>query len=175
MLLPIAGVIVLAVLALLAYAASRPDSFRVERSTRIDAPPQKILPLIDDFHAWSSWSPYEKLDPAMKRTFSGPPRGVGSIYEWDGNSKAGAGRMEIKSADASRVAIQLAFTRPFRANNLAEFTLVPDGSATRVTWGMTGSSTFVTKLFGVFMNMDNLIGRDFVTGLANLKAASERP
>jgi hypothetical protein len=173
-LLPILVVFALAVVALLAYVASRPDSFRVQRSTRISAAPQQIAPLVDDFRAWSAWSPYEKLDPAMKRTFSGPARGVGAVYEWDGNSKAGAGRMEITTADDSRVSTKLDFTRPFRANNVAEFTFVPDGNATTVTWSMIGSSTFVTKLFGVFMNMDKLIGRDFEVGLASLKAASER-
>jgi polyketide cyclase/dehydrase/lipid transport protein len=174
MLLPIIGVIAIAIVALLGYAASRPDSFRVQRSTRIAAPPQQIVPHIDDFRAWSTWSPYEKLDPAMKKTYSGAPRGVGAVYEWNGNAKSGQGRMEIRSSDASAVAIALDFTRPFRANNLAEFTLVPDGGATTVTWSMTGSSPFVTKLFGVFVNMDDLIGRDFVTGLASLKAASEQ-
>jgi hypothetical protein len=174
MLLPLLAVIAIALVALLGYAASRPDSFRVERSTRITAPAQQIAPLIDDFHAWSSWSPYEKLDPAMQRTYGGAARGVGATYEWNGNSKAGAGRMEVVHADASRVAMKLDFTRPFRANNLAEFTLVPDGDATAVTWGMTGSSPFMSKLFGVFVNMDNLIGRDFETGLAKLKALSER-
>lgn len=174
MLLPILGVIALAIVALLGYAASRPNSFRVERSTRIAARPEQIVPLIDDFHAWTRWSPYEKLDPAMQRTFGGPTRGVGATYEWNGNSKAGAGRMECTSSEPSRVAMQLNFTRPMRADNLAEFTLVPDGTATKVTWGLTGNATLATKLFGIFVDMDQLVGRDFETGLANLKTVCEQ-
>jgi hypothetical protein len=174
MLLPILGVVALVVAGLLRYAASRPDSFVVQRSTRIAAPPERILPLIDDFHAWASWSPYEKLDPAMKRTFSGAARGPGAVYEWDGNSKAGAGRMEITRADTSRVSTQLDFTRPFRANNVADFIFEPEAGGTKVTWNMTGTSAFMTKLFGVFVNMDRLIGRDFEVGLANLKTLAEQ-
>jgi hypothetical protein len=174
MLLPILGVVVLVIAGLLRYTASRPDSFVVQRSTHVAAPPERILPLIDDFHAWASWSPYEKLDPGMKRTYSGALRGVGAVYEWDGNSKAGAGRMEIKRADTSRVSTQLDFTRPFRANNAADFIFEPQADGTRVTWSMTGTNAFMTKLFGVFVNMDRLIGRDFEAGLASLKSLAEQ-
>ena len=160
--------------AILILAARRPSVFRVERSTRINAPPEKIFPLINDFHAWGKWSPYEKLDPAMKRTFSGAALGKGAVYGWEGNGKAGAGRMEIADVAApSKVTIKLDFTRPFRASNMVDFTMVPQGGATQVTWAMYGPSPFMTKLFGLFMDMDKMIGKDFEQGLANLKAATQ--
>src|SRR5438067_1967907 len=129
--------VVVLVAALLAYAATRPDTMRVQRSTVISAAPAVITPHIDDFHAWSSWSPYEKLDPNMTKSFGGAPRGPGATYEWNGNNKSGAGRMEVLSSDKSRVAIKLDFTRPFRASNVAEFLLVPQNDGTAVTWAMT--------------------------------------
>ena len=160
--------------AILILAARRPSVFRVERSTRIKAPAEKIFPLINDFHAWGNWSPYEKLDPAMKRTFSGAALGKGAVYGWEGNGKAGAGRMEIADVAApSKVTIKLDFTRPFRASNMVDFTIEPQGAATQVTWAMHGPAPFMTKLFGLFMDMDKMIGKDFERGLANLKAAAE--
>jgi uncharacterized protein YndB with AHSA1/START domain len=160
--------------AILILAARRPSVFRVERSTRIKAPAEKIFPLINDFHAWGNWSPYEKLDPAMKRTFSGAALGKGAVYGWEGNGKAGAGRMEIADVAApSKVTIKLDFTKPFRASNMVDFTMVPQGGATQVTWAMHGPAPFMTKLFGLFMDMDKMIGKDFEQGLANLKAAAE--
>jgi hypothetical protein len=175
MLLSILGVVALILAGLFRYTASRPDSFVVQRSTHIAAPPERILPLIDDFHEWAAWSPFEKLDPAMKRSYGGAARGVGATYECDGNSKAGAGRMEITRADTSRVSTKLDFTRPFRANNVADFIFDPEDEGTKVTWSMTGTSAFATKLFAVFVNMDRMIGRDFEAGLASLKALAERP
>jgi hypothetical protein len=160
--------------AVLGFAATRPDTFRVERTATIQASPGEIVPLLTDFHRWSSWSPYEKLDPGMKRTFSGASAGPGAIYEWDGNAKAGAGRMEILESSPSKVAIQLDFTAPMEGHNRAEFTLEPEGDATRVTWTMHGPSPYVAKVMGVFFNMDTMIGKDFETGLGNLKAIAER-
>jgi carbon monoxide dehydrogenase subunit G len=117
---------------------AKPDTFRVERSTRIKAPPEKIFPLINDFRRWADWSPYEVLDPKMARTYSGPDAGVGAIYAWEGK-RAGAGRMEIRqSTPASRVVIQLDFSKPLKAHNTAEFTLEVIGDATKVTWAMSG-------------------------------------
>lgn len=162
----IAGVLVL--------ASMRPGSFRVERSMRISAPPEKILPLINDFHQWGVWSPYEKLDPTMKRIYAGAPAGKGAVYEWQGDSKAGAGRMEIIEAIPTQTLIKLDFSKPFTAHNIAGFTAQPDGAATRITWSMEGPAPFVTKLFGLFVNMDKMIGADFETGLANLKATAEK-
>ena len=159
---------------ILTLAATRPDSFRVERSAQISAPPEKILSLVNDFHQWSAWSPYEKLDPAMKRTFAGAAAGKGAVYEWEGNSKAGQGRMQIITAAPTQTAIQLDFIKPFRAHNIAAFTAQPLGDATRVTWSMEGPSPFIAKVLGLFVNMDRMIGGDFETGLANLKAAAEK-
>lgn len=168
-------VVVVLIVALLLYAGTRPGSFKVERSAGIKAPPERIFALIDDFHQWAVWSPYEKLDPAMKRSFEGPVSGVGAVYAWDGNSKAGAGRMEItQSTPASKIAIQLDFSRPFEGHNIAEFTFVPNGEVTTVHWSMHGPSPFMHKLMGMFFNLDHFIGRDFETGLNNLKAATEQ-
>jgi len=171
--MPIFAVLPIALIALLAYAATRPNTFTVKRSLRIAAPPKVIASHIDDFREWAAWSPYEKLDPAMQRTFSGPTKGVGSVYEWSGNNKAGAGRMEIVEDTPERVAFKLDFTRPMRANNTSAFDFAPEGGQTNVTWSMNGASAYMMKLMGVFMNMDNMIGRDFETGLGNLKRICE--
>jgi hypothetical protein len=167
-------VVAVVIAAVLAYAATRPDTFRVQRALAIQASAGKIMPLLDDFHNWGSWSPWEKLDPAMKRTFSGAPSGKGAVYAWDGNSKAGAGRMEILDASPSQVRIQLDFSRPFEGHNITEFNLVPAGGATNVTWAMQGPSPFMMKVMHVFMNMDRMVGKDFEAGLANLKGVAER-
>jgi uncharacterized protein YndB with AHSA1/START domain len=159
----------------LGIAASKPNEFTVRRTARIRAIPDRIFPQINDFHNWAAWSPWEKMDPTMTKTYSGAPSGKGSVYEWSGNSKVGQGRMEMTDVTAPRkVVIQLDFMRPFRANNTAEFTLEPQGDSTDVTWSMRGGSAFIMKVMGVFMNMDKMIGRDFETGLANLKANTER-
>jgi hypothetical protein len=169
-------VVAVIVAGLLAYAATRPDHFRVARSIDIAAPPDRIFPFIEDFANWTQWSPYEGRDPAMKRSRSGAAQGKGAIYEWEGNNKVGKGRMEIiDSSPPRRTAIKLDFDRPFKAHNTAEFTLDPAGAATKVTWAMEGPSPFVARLMGLFFSMDRMIGRDFETGLANLKAAAERP
>ena len=171
----IAIIIGLLLAGLLIFAATRPDAFRVQRQVSIKAPPEKIFPLINDFHQWGAWSPYEKLDPTMKRTYSGAGLGKGAVYAWDGSGKAGAGRMEIQeSSPSSRVAIQLDFTKPFEARNTAEFTLQHQGDATTVTWAMYGPSPYIAKLMGVFFSMDTMIGKDFEAGLANLKSTSEK-
>jgi hypothetical protein len=168
------GVIVL-ILAVLAYAATRPDALHVERSAAIKAPPERILPLIADFHNWASWSPYEKVDPAMKKNYSGPDKGKGAVYEWAGNSQVGQGRMEITDvSEPSRIDIKLDFIKPFEGHDVASFTLKPQGDATTVTWSMDGKSPYVVKLMGVFVNMDHMIGNDFEAGLASIKAIAER-
>jgi uncharacterized protein YndB with AHSA1/START domain len=170
----IAVLVVVPLAAVLIFAATKPDTFRVQRATSIKAPPEKIFPLIADFHGWGAWSPYEKLDPAMKRAFSGAGNGKGAVYEWDSDGKAGRGRMEITDAPApSKVTIKLDFFKPFEAHNIAEFTLEPRGDTTDITWAMHGPSLYIAKVMGVFFNMDRMIGKDFETGLANLKARAE--
>lgn len=168
------ALVVLVLLAgLLGFAATRPDTFRVQRSTSIKASPQRIHALIDDFHNWTAWSPWEKLDPALKRTYGGAASGPGAVYEWEGNKKAGQGRMEITEATPARTVIKLDFVKPFEAHNTVDFNLVPRGDATDVIWTMNGQNTFMGKLMSVFINMDRLVGKDFEAGLANLKAAAE--
>ena len=156
-----------AVAAVLGYAAIKPDTFRLQRSATIRAARDKVFDLIDDFHAWRSWSPWERMDPALKRTYGGAPSGQGAVYEWEGNNKVGKGRMEIVEASApSRIAIRLDFFKPFKASNRVEFTLEPDGDATRVTWAMHGPVPYPAKIMHVFVDMDRLVGKDFEAGLA---------
>jgi hypothetical protein len=170
----IAIIVVLAVVVVLVLASRKPDHFRVQRSASIAAPPERIFPLINDFHRWGAWSPYEHKDPDMKRTFSGPGSGRGSTYQWAGNSNIGSGRMEIVESSApSRVAIQLDFLKPFEAHNIATFTMEPAGGTTNVTWVMDGPTPFVGKIMHVFLDMDRMVGTDFEAGLANLKTAAE--
>ena len=160
--------------ALLIYAASRPASFRIERSTAINAPPDAIFPLINDFHRWSAWSPWEKLDEGLQRSFSGAASGKGAVYAWQGNNKVGQGRMEITdAAPASRITIKLDFLKPLEAHNTAEFTLAPQGGATRLSWAMFGPSPYMARLMGVVFNMDKMLGKSFDEGLANLKTLAE--
>lgn len=171
----IALVLVLAVAAIVFYASTRPGDFRVQRSIAIKAPPEKIFALINDLHAWGAWSPWEKMDPAMKRTFEGAPAGKGAAYAWEGNSKVGAGRMEITDAAApSKVVIKLDFIKPFEGHNVAEFTLEPKGDTTTVNWAMSGPMALIPKVMDMFFSMDKMIGKDFEAGLANMKAAAEK-
>jgi hypothetical protein len=167
-------VIVVALAAVLGYAATRPDTFRVQRTISIKAPPEKILAQVNNFHDWSNWSPYEKLDPAMKRTFSGAASGPGSVYAWNGNDKAGAGRMEIKETSPSKTVIKLDFSKPFESSNVAEFSVDTQGDSSNVTWAMYGPAPYVSKVMGLFFNMDSMIGKDFEAGLANLKTVTEK-
>lgn len=172
----IVGIIfIIVIVALLIYAATKPDVFRVQRSIGINAPAVAIFPLLNDFQKWGVWSPYEKLDPGMKRVYSGEPRGKGAVYEWNGNSKAGEGRMEMTdSIPPSRVSLSLDFTRPFTAHNLVDFTLEPAGDRTNVTWAMHGPSSYVAKVMQIFFDMDAMVGKDFEAGLANLKSIAEQ-
>jgi hypothetical protein len=173
-LLTVAVVIAVAVAGILLYATTRPDSFRVERSADIKAPPEKIYPILADLHRNVEWSPWEKKDPAMKRTYGGAPSGVGATYEWAGNSDIGSGRIEIVEASPSKVAMKLDFLEPFEAHNIADFTLVPAGETTRVTWSIHGPMPYVSKVITMFCDMDQMIGKEFETGLASLKAITEK-
>jgi uncharacterized protein YndB with AHSA1/START domain len=171
----IAAVLAAAIAVVLILAATKPNTFSVTRAATVRAPPEKIFPLINDFHQWATWSPYETKDPAMKRSFSGAERGRGAVYAWDGNNNVGSGRMEILEASApSKIVIKLDFFRPFEGHNTAEFTMLPQGDAAVVTWLMRGPAPFMSKLMGVFMNLDRMIGKDFEAGLANLKRLTER-
>ena len=167
-------VVAVAVAGLLAYAAMKPDDFRVQRSIAIKAPPEKIMAAVGDLKGWTAWSPYEKKDPGMKRAYAGAPSGKGAIYEWDGNKEVGHGRMEILELTPSKVVIKLDFITPFEAHNTAEFTAVPQGDSTNVTWAMYGPSPYVAKVMQTVMNMDKMIGTDFEAGLQSLKTVAEK-
>lgn len=160
--------------AVLLFATTRPDSFSVERRISILAPPDKIQPMITDFRRWAEWSPWEKLDPAMKRTFGGPPAGRGATYAWQGNKDVGSGRMEVTSSEPAKVSIKLDFIEPFAASNTTEFLLSPTSGGTEVRWVMSGPATYVTKLMGIFVSMDKMVGKDFEKGLSQMKAAAEK-
>ena len=166
-----AGVLVAA---LLGFAATKPDTFRVQRAKSIQAPPDRIFELINDFHRWGSWSPYERLDPAMKKTYSGAANGKGAVYEWAGNGKAGAGRMEItETAPPSKVTIKLDFVKPFEGHNTAEFTLEAKGDSTNVTWAVHGPQLYFAKVMSIFVSMDSLLGKEFEAGLTKMKSIAE--
>ena len=175
----IAVVLAIVVAIVLILAATKPNTFSVQRATTVRAPPERIFPLINDFHQWGAWSPYEHKDPAMKRAFSGAADGKGAVYGWEGNKNVGSGRMEIlDSSVPSKIVIKLDFFTPFEGHNTAEFTMLPQGDATvattNVTWLMHGPAPFMSKVMQVFINMDNMIGKDFEIGLANLKRLSEK-
>ncbi len=168
-------IIVVAVAALLVFAAMKPDAFRIQRAASMKAPPDMIFALINDFHNLASWSPWEKLDPHLKRTYGGSANGQGATYEWEGNKKVGKGRMEImESSPPSKITIKLDFLKPFEAHNTAEFTLSSQGDSTQVTWAMNGRQPFMFKVMTVFLSMDKMVGKDFETGLANIKSIVEK-
>ncbi len=170
MLMWIVAVIVVAVLAVLGIAAARPNSFRITRQATIRAPAEKVFALINDFHEWTKWSPWKKMDPALNRNYSGAAAGKGAIYGWNGNKKVGEGRMEIVDTQPpSRIDIKLDLVKPFEAHNSTVVTFTPRDGGTLVEWAMSGQSPFMFKLMGLFTNMDQMIGKDFEAGLANMK------
>lgn len=174
-LLAAGAMLALAIVTVLAMAAAKPDTFEVHRSASIDAPPEKVFPLLADFHRWGQWSPYEKLDPGMQRSYSEPASGKGATYAWQSDGNAGVGSMEITEATApSRLALDLNFVKPFATRNVVEFSLQPNGSGTRVTWSMRGPRPYLAKIMHVVFDMDKMVGGDMATGLADLKAVAER-
>jgi polyketide cyclase/dehydrase/lipid transport protein len=167
-------VLLLAVVAVLGLAATKPDHYHVERSATMTAPPAAVFAQLNDFHRWEAWSPWEKLDPAMKRTMEGPESGRDASYAWVGNDKVGEGRMTIvESEPEARVGIRLEFIKPWTETCQTSFALAPEGIGTRVTWGMDGTRNYVAKIFCVFMDMDKMIGSDFERGLGQLKTLTE--
>jgi len=175
MLKKIALAIVVLIAALLIYAATRPDTFRVERTASMKAPPEKVYAVLSDFQKWGAWSPWEKKDPAMKRTFGSTTSGNGAKYAWEGNSEVGKGSMEIvETAPPSRLKLRLDFSEPFEAHNIVEYTLTPQGETTNVNWVLHGPMPYISKVISIFCDMDAMIGKDFEAGLANLKAVVEK-
>jgi len=170
----IALILALAVFALLVYAWVKPADFRYSRTANISAPPEKIHPLISDLHAFNSWNPFLVGDTAIKGTYSGPNAGMGAAYDFEGG-KSGSGRFVVTDATRpGKLNMDLVMLKPFRGDNKVEFTLVPRGGTTDVTWAMSGKSAFVPRLMGIFMNMDSMVGGQFAKGLANLKALAEK-
>ncbi len=162
------------VVVFLGVVAMQPADFRIERSAVIAAPPADVFAQVNDFHNWVAWSPWEKLDPAMKKTFSGAAAGVGAIYDWTGDDKVGTGRMTLTDSQPSNlIRIKLEFMKPFEATNTTEFIFTPEGGGTKVTWNMSGNNNFMAKAAGLFMNMEKMVGGDFEKGLAQLKTAAE--
>jgi hypothetical protein len=169
-LLGVAALVVILVLVVL----TRPATFHIERSITMAAPPENAFAQVNDFHAWPAWSPWEKLDPAMKKTFDGPATGVGAQYAWSGNDQVGEGRMTVeKSKTPSEIGIKLEFLKPFAATNQTTFTFAPAAGGSKVTWAMDGENSFMAKAASLFMDMDKLIGGDFEKGLAAMKTAAE--
>jgi hypothetical protein len=166
--------IAVVILVFLVVVAMQPADFRITRSTTIAARPEVVFAHVNDFHKWDAWSPWAKLDPAMKQTYEGPPAGVGAIYSWVGNDDVGEGRMTItQSRPSELVGIKLEFLKPFAQVNATEFALKPDGNQTAVTWSMNGTNNFMAKGFGLFMNLDKMVGGDFEKGLAQMKLVAE--
>jgi hypothetical protein len=154
--------------------ATRPASYRVQRSASIGAPAEVVFCYLNDFHQWPQWSPFEKLDPKLKRTYEGASSGVGAVYSWSGNSKAGQGRMTIKeSTPHQRIAIDLRFDKPMKSTSVSAFDIAPAADGVAVTWSMSGDNTLMGKAFSLVVDMDKLLGKDFEQGLANLKALAE--
>ena len=167
------GLVAVVVLFLI-VVATRPGEFRYERSAAINAPPDAVFPLVNDFHNWNGWSPWDKLDPNLKRTYEGPAQGVGAMYGWTGNDDVGEGRMTITDAKANEsIKIKLEFIRPFAAVNDTEFTFKPEGAGTKVSWVMSGKNNFMSKAFGLFVDVEEMIGKDFDKGLAQMKQLGE--
>jgi Polyketide cyclase / dehydrase and lipid transport len=168
-------IVLILVAAVLIYAASRPDNFRIARQIAIDAPPEGIFPLINDFRAWGQWSPYERLDPGMKRMMGEITEGKGATYAWEGNGKVGAGNMVLSvSQPSSLVAVDLHMLKPMKADSEVQFKLEPMAHGTLVTWAMDGKQNFIGKLMGLVMNIDRMVGAQFEEGLANLKRVVEK-
>ena len=162
------------ILLLVVVIALQPSTYRVERSATMNAPAPAVFAQVNDFHKWNAWSPWAKLDPAMKQTFEGAPAGTGAVYTWAGNSDVGEGRMTInESRPSDLVKIKLEFLKPFAANSDTTFTFQPEGNQTKVTWTMVGDKNFIAKAFGLVMNMDKMIGADFEKGLAQMKSVVE--
>ena len=154
--------------------ATRASTFRVERTTRIDAPPDVVFALVNDLHAWDRWSPWAHLDPSMKVTYGGPPSGTGATYAWTGNDKVGEGNLRIvESKPAQDVVLRLEFIKPMASTNRTEFTFKPDGTGTKVDWVMTGPLDFMGKGMDLFVGMDRMIGPDFEKGLAAMRREAE--
>ena len=173
--LAVAIALAIAIVGVLGFAATKPDRFTIARSATISAPPSAIFPHVNDFQKWRGWSPWENLDPNMKRTYSETTTGQGATYAWAGNSQAGEGKMTItESTPNERILLKLDFVKPMQATNKVEFLFEPEGDGTIVTWSMDGENAFIGKVFAVLVNMDAMVGGSFEQGLTSLKAVAEK-
>jgi hypothetical protein len=171
----IAGIVAVLIAGVLVLAETKSDVFRVERAASIKSPPEKVFAFINDFNRWGAWSPWEKKDPAMKRTFGVTTSGKGAFYAWEGNKDVGQGSMEIfESIDPGKIALKLDFVKPFESHNIVVFTLEPKGGTTNVTWTMEAPVPYFAKIIHVFFDMDSMVGKDFEAGLASLKSIAEK-
>ena len=174
--LPVLFAVAVIAILLFVIIAGQPDEFTVLRIAKISASPEKVFPHVNELKKWDTWSPWAKLDPNCKITFTGPEAGLNASYTWAGNRKVGEGKMTIiESAPSSLIGLRLEFLKPFKATNSAEFKFTPEGGQTLVTWSMTGKSNFFFKIFGLFMDCDTMVGKDFEKGLASLKVVVETP
>jgi len=172
--IPILLALVIIAILFFIFLVGRPDEFKVVRSATMAASPTTVFEQVNDFHKWNDWSPWAKLDPNCKNTFDGASAGKGAIFAWDGNNKVGAGRMTVlESQSPELIRINLEFLRPFKATNIAEFVFKPEGKGTAVTWNMFGKNNFMSKAFGLFVDCEKMVGKDFEKGLASLKAIAE--
>ena len=168
--------IVVAIALICGIAATRPGEMSVSRSTTVNAAPSAVFAVVNDFKLWDAWSPWSKLDPAMKVTFEGPTQGVGAVYHWSGNNEVGEGTTRlVESKPDELVGMKLEIVRPFAGSNDVKFTFVPEGEGTKVTWNMQGKVPFMGKVAGMFMDCDKMCGDQFNEGLANLKKLAELP
>jgi uncharacterized protein YndB with AHSA1/START domain len=175
MILRIVAIVAVLIAGVLLYAASKPNTFLIQRSITINAPPDRIFALVNDFHNWSVWAPQDKDDPTLTRTYSGPVSGKGAVSEWIGSGSSGRGRMSIVESQPPRdISVKVDFVKPFEAHNVNDFTIEPQGTLTTVTWRMQGTNVYAMKVMSIFLNMDRFMGKHFEAGLANLKAAAER-
>jgi hypothetical protein len=174
MLVPILLTLAALIVVFVVIVALRPSHFRVARTATFSAGAPAVFAQVNDFHKWEAWSPWEKIDPKMKKTYEGAPAGTGAIYSWDGNSEVGSGRMTLtESRPNERIGIKLEFFRPFKGTNAAEFTFKEEAGQTVVTWSMTGKLNFIVKAMGLFMSMDKMVGGQFEKGLATMKSLVE--
>jgi hypothetical protein len=170
----ILGTVAAVVAVFIVVVATRPSEFRITRTAKVSAPPSAVFAQVNDFHKWTGWSPWEKIDPNLKRTYEGAPAGTGAVYSWSGNKKVGEGRMTLtESRPSDLIRLKLEFLKPFKATNTTEFTFKSEDNQTAVTWSMTGKKNFMAKAFCLFTNMDKMVGGDFEKGLANMKSAVE--
>ena len=175
MILKIIIAIVVVVVVILAYASSKPDTFRVQRSIIVNAPPEKIFALINDFHKWDSWAPQDQQDPTMHRTYGGPAEGQGAVSEWSGSGSTGKGRMEIlESVPPKLVTIKVDFVKPFEAHNTNQFAFEPAEGSTKVTWTLDASNLYMMKVMSIFVNIQKEFGKHMESGLSSLKATAEK-